>query len=213
MKELDLLKKDWQHNNHADLQFSEKEIYAMLHTRSSSVVKWILIVGIIEFIFWLILALFAGDDSAELQKAGLGDYLIYLDAVTYINYVVIVVFIYFFYKNYQSISTVSDTKKLMKSILKVRKTVNCYVTYNLAMVGFLFFATIILTLMNMPELSSIRTNLFDGNHTLRIIVVTGFLILIVCVIVFIFWIFYKILYGILLKKLLVNYQELKKIDL
>ena len=49
MKELDLLKKDWQKNN-AFEQVSEVEIYKMLHQKSSSIVKWILIVSLLEFV-------------------------------------------------------------------------------------------------------------------------------------------------------------------
>jgi len=50
MKELDLLKKDWQKSGNSFEQISEGEIYKMLHKKSSSVVKWILIVSILEFV-------------------------------------------------------------------------------------------------------------------------------------------------------------------
>lgn len=50
MKELDLLKKDWQKNEGSFEQLSEKDIYAMIHKKSSSIVKWILIVSILEFV-------------------------------------------------------------------------------------------------------------------------------------------------------------------
>ena len=49
MKELDLLKKDWQKDT-AFEQVSEVEIYKMLHKKSSSIVKWILIVSLLEFV-------------------------------------------------------------------------------------------------------------------------------------------------------------------
>ena len=46
MKELDLLKKDWKKNSDSFEQISEKEIYKMIHKKSSSIVKWILIISI-----------------------------------------------------------------------------------------------------------------------------------------------------------------------
>ena len=52
MKELDLLKKDWKKNSDSFEQISEKEIYKMIHKKSSSIVKWILIISILEISFW-----------------------------------------------------------------------------------------------------------------------------------------------------------------
>ncbi len=37
MEELDLLKKDWKKNQNSYQQISEKEIYNMLHKKSSSI--------------------------------------------------------------------------------------------------------------------------------------------------------------------------------
>ena len=51
MDELEILKKDWKKNENAFDQVTEKEIYGMLHKRSSSIVKWILITSILEFLF------------------------------------------------------------------------------------------------------------------------------------------------------------------
>ena len=47
MNDLDLLKKDWQKPN-TFVQISEQDIYGMLHKKSSSIVKWIFYVSIIE---------------------------------------------------------------------------------------------------------------------------------------------------------------------
>ena len=48
MKELDLLKKDWKKNAASFVQVSENEIYKMIHKKSSSVVKWIFMISVIE---------------------------------------------------------------------------------------------------------------------------------------------------------------------
>jgi hypothetical protein len=46
MKELDLLKKDWKKSTASFEQISELELYKMIHKKSSSIVKWILIISI-----------------------------------------------------------------------------------------------------------------------------------------------------------------------
>jgi hypothetical protein len=46
MKELDLLKKDWKKSTVSFEQISELELYKMIHKKSSSIVKWILIISI-----------------------------------------------------------------------------------------------------------------------------------------------------------------------
>ena len=212
MEELDLLKKNWQQNNHDDMQVSENQIYDMLKSQSSSVVKWILIIGIVEFLFWFALNVFASDES-DVETAGLGKYIFYINLFTYVNYAIVLIFIYFFYKNYKSISTVSDTRTLMSDIIKVRKTVNGYVAYNLSMFGILLLTVSVLSLLNVPELNGLRAKFFDGNHNLQVLIIVGLILLFVLLLVFVFWIFYKILYGILLKKLSRNYKELQKIDL
>lgn len=57
MKELDLLKKDWKRNSDSFEQLSENDIYKMIHKKSSSVVKWIFIVSIIELGLGLLLGI------------------------------------------------------------------------------------------------------------------------------------------------------------
>jgi DNA-binding CsgD family transcriptional regulator len=42
------IKKDWQKSDNSFNQISETEIYKMIHKKSSSIVKWILIISILE---------------------------------------------------------------------------------------------------------------------------------------------------------------------
>jgi hypothetical protein len=130
MKELDLLKKDWKRTTATFEQVSEKEIYAMLHKNSSSVVKWILIISILEVSLWTVLG-FSFNADEYFSKLHHPEVVLFIKGLTYINYLVVLIFIYLFYKNYQKISAISSTKKLMKDILKTRKTVQYYVWYNL----------------------------------------------------------------------------------
>ncbi len=130
MEELDLLKKAWKKDEIAFEQVSEKEIYRMLHQKSSSIVKWILMISLIEFVFWNIITVIFSDDKyqSKLHRYGIEDVMF---AVNVVNYVIILVFIFVFYKNYRAISTTDSTRQLMKNILKTRKTVQNYIWYNL----------------------------------------------------------------------------------
>jgi hypothetical protein len=209
MKELDLLKKDWQKNDTFE-QVSEVDIYKMLHTKSSSIVKWIFIISILEILLWTSISLFFNTDD-YLKSIKHEELNVYFEALTYFNYAVILVFIYLFYKNYVSISTTVSTKQLMKDILKTRKTVQCYVWYNLGMVGLSMMLGFIMAFTYNPEVVVLMDKI--DNNTKVMVITIGIFILIIAAFLGIFWLFYRLLYGILLRRLYANYKELKKIDL
>jgi hypothetical protein len=209
MKELDLLKKDWQKNN-AFEQVSEVDIYKMLHTKSSSIVKWIFIISILEILLWTSISVFFNTDD-YLKNIKHEELNLFFEALTILNYAVILVFIYLFYKNYVSISTTVSTKQLMKDILKTRKTVQCYVWYNLGMVALSLMIGFFMAFNYNPEVVVLMDKI--GNNTKVMVITIGVFILIIAAFLGIFWLFYRLLYGILLRKLYANYSELKKIDL
>ena len=72
MKALDVLKKAWKKEENSYDQVTEKDIYGMLHQKSSSIVKWILIISILEFAFWNVFAFVFSDYCFNvLRKAAL----------------------------------------------------------------------------------------------------------------------------------------------
>jgi hypothetical protein len=210
MKELDLLKKDWQKNTDSFEQVSEIEIYKMIHKNSSSIVKWILIISILEVLLWTGFSMiFSADDYLKkINNEGLS---FTLKAFTYLNYAVIVIFIYLFYKNYIRISAIAATKQLMKDILKTRKMVQYYVWYNLGMIVFGLIMGFVIALYYNPETVVLR-NKIENDPKIMVITI-GILAIITIVLFGLFWLFYRLLYGILLRRLHANYKELKKIDL
>lgn len=209
MKELDLLKKDWQNNN-AFEQISELEIYKMLHKKSSSIVKWIFIISILEILLWISISVIFNTDE-YLKNTKYVEFSMYFQALNFFNYGVILVFIYLFYKNYVLISTTVSTKQLMKDILKTRKTVQCYVWFNLGMVVFSLLLGFFIAFTSNPEVMVLKDKIVGDGRVMAITI--GILILTIVVFLSLFWLFYKLLYGILLKRLYLNYNELKKIDL
>ena len=210
MKELDLLKKDWQKIDNSFVQVSETEIYKMIHKRSSSIVKWILIISILEVLLWTFVSVFFNSDDYLKQIKHI-EFLPYFQAMTYFNYAVILIFIYLFYKNYHRISTTKTTKNLMHDILKTRKTVQCYVWYNLGMILFSLIVGFVIAFNYNPEMELLRDKIASNNKVMFMTV--GILFLISIIFVGLFWLFYRVLYGILLRRLYANYKELKKIDL
>nr|WP_264559246.1 hypothetical protein [Flavobacterium sp. N2270] len=213
MDELDILKKDWKKNENSYTQITEKEIYGMLHKKSSSIVKWILVISILEIAFWSVLGFFTTDENylKTLELYHLRDV---MPIITTVNYAVILFFIYLFYKNYKTINTTDTVKQLMHTILKTRKTVQNYVWYNLIMTFFSMVLVVIFQLKYDPNIEKVFNNMsatMDSN--LFYLMVTFFYIIVILIVIGFIWLFYRLIYGILMKRLNNNYKELKKIDL
>jgi hypothetical protein len=210
MKELDLLKKDWKKKENAFEQISETEIYKMIHKKSSSIVKWIFIISILEVALWLSISLFFNTDM-ELEKLNNASLTTWFKTITIVNYVVIAVFIILFYRNYTKITTTVTTKQLMNDILKTRKTVQYYVWYNLGIFAVSMIMGVIIAFGYNPKTAVMKDQILKSDKAMILFILA--VISIFLVFFGLFWLFYRLLYGILLKKLHANYNELKKIDL
>jgi hypothetical protein len=200
MKELDLLKKDWKKSENSFVPVSENEIYKMIHKRSSSIVKWIFVISILEFVVLNGVGLLISDKHSQ-DIYGIDKYINLFQILAYgINFF----FMFLFYKNYRNISATSNTKKLMESILKTRKTVKYYIGCNLIYLFFMISGIFTVVIF--------KNHYFDNKDTLKIIYASAAIFAVILVIIGIVWVFYNFLYGFLLKKLKRNYAELKKID-
>ncbi len=132
MDELELLKSDWQKREGTHPKLSYDEIYRMIWKRSSSIVKWIMIISILEFALPHLLYLIPGTSkSLEIyDKLGIKNMTTVFFAL---GYLVIFYFIYQFYSRYREISSVDNSKVLMEKILRTRSTVMHYVIFSLSM--------------------------------------------------------------------------------
>ncbi len=209
MKELDLLKKDWNKTASNFKEVSEKELYKMLHKNSSSIVKWILIISICEILLWTVLNMYSSTDD-YLTSIKHPELQIYFDVMSIFIYVISIGFVVQFYRNYKQISTLTSTRKLMRTILKTRKTVRIYVVYNLLMIVIQFLIGIFLAFNYNPEMLEMKDKILQQPSTMAGVVVG--VLLGTAVVIGAFWIFYRLVYGILTKKLYHNYKELKRID-
>lgn len=200
MKELDLLKKDWQKND-TFKQVSELEIYKMLHKKSSSIVKWILIVSLIEFVVLNGISLLLNDPKYDAFMR-LHPFISFLEKF---NYAVIIVFIFLFYRNFKAISVLNSSRTLIKHILKTRKIVTYYIYWNIFIGG---------VTGALSGIEGFNEGYGSGNENKAVLAANCFTIIIMALLIMGgIWLFYKLLYGRFLSKLKDNYIELKKIEL
>jgi len=210
--DLEHYKKTWENQPEEAKKVSKEEIYKMSQAKSTSIVKWIFIIGVLEFAFWLILNSFTSklevmEIYKELKLMEL------LDVVYYINFIVVVAFLYYFYKNYSSISTIDSTKDLMRKIIKTRKTVKYYVNYNVlaaVLLMIVFNVKIVNTPNGIETVLEIDNINFDESNLMATYLISQ-AIAVVIMILFLF-LFYYLLYGIMLKKLKRNHKELDRLE-
>ncbi len=209
---LELLKKDWKNQEGGLPKMSYDEIYALIHKKSSSIVKWIFIICVFELLFWNVLGLIIPDEALEVyDKFNLRTFLYVSQAL---HYSVVLFFIYLFYKNYKSISVIENTNVLMKKIIKTRKTVNYYVYYNLTVYIILTIIVNVIMFTNSETLIEVMkplgADIENGTFmNLFLIIQTIALFLVIGVL----WHYYKLIYGILLKRLNRNYKELETLNI
>lgn len=211
MDELDLLKKDWDKSTKKYPNLSKEEIYSIISKRSSSIVKWIFIISILEFILWTALSFF-GDSTEVLEKIQANDFAFIYYTMIIISYIIIFVFMYLFYKNYRNIAVTENTKVLMEKILKTRRTVKQYVIYNLSMMALVILLGIIMELSTSPETQILLTDIEskgENNIFIFYLIITIVSLIAIAVILSLFLGFYYLIYGLLLKRLKKNYKELK----
>jgi len=215
MEELDLLKKDWKKNDNFP-NVSEDKIYGMLHKNSSSTVKWIFIISIIELSLGIVMGVILSFTKFDKENTdflkNIGSY-VYYEVLMFFMYAVILYFIVSFYLMYKKVSTTDNTKQLMKNILKTRKTVQNYILFNLVAFAIGFIALLSYSMKINIDKAAIESS----GHTAEIsnsIYILSFLAIIVItgILTGLFWLVYKLIYGLLLKKLKKNFEELKKID-
>ncbi|NCF43106.1 MAG: hypothetical protein GWP32_09560 [Bacteroidetes bacterium] len=211
MDELEILKKDWQKNQKFP-KLSKKEIYRLLHKKSSSIVKWIFILSIIEFCFWTLISLLMKDSEAQQRFDSYDiDYIIMPLIIS--GYIILAYFFVAFYKNYKKISSTDSVKLLMKNILNTRKTVKHYVLFNLIFLYISIIVGIIIEVSNSVDLKLITAKFTDTADYCSLYGIVAILTLLMMVLLTgILLGFYYLVYGLLLKRLKKNYKVLQELE-
>jgi len=101
----------------------------------------------------------------------------------------------------------------MQKIINTRKTVNYYVYYNIVLYAILSIILNVIMFSNpdilIKVLSTEDTTINNDNFLTVMLFVQIATFFIVCGLL---WLYYRIIYGILLKKLSKNYLELKSME-
>lgn len=210
MDELELLKKDWEKKDPAHKKLSVEDLYPILYKKSSSIVKTLFYISVGELIFWILIntiPYFTSDSYQDrLNSIYTNEYV--FTGLTGISYIVILLFVYLLFKAYKSISVTDSAKKLMENILKTRKVIKYYVLYNLVMAFVSMVIGIYIGIFHDPEVAA---TIADFSNKQLFITYT-FIVAATAIFVLLIWLFYKLLYGLLLKRLNKNYKELKKLE-
>ncbi|KMQ71208.1 hypothetical protein [Chryseobacterium koreense] len=216
--DLDHLKKTWQQQE-VKPKYDGTQIEEMLNKSSRNYVKYILWISIAEFIVILAMNIyytFLGDDTESflniLGKLGVQntakleeDFTHLYFALKIVSMLITGVFVVLFYRNYRRINIESNLKKLILQIIQFKKTVNYFI-----------FANILLIILVLGILAAFTFATLSGqnihlNHPTLIGFITGFMVTLILSVVLI-WVYYRIAYGIILKRLGKNLAELKKIE-
>ncbi len=207
MDELELLKKDWKKQDDVLPKLSYKEIYPMILKKSSSMVKWIFIISVLEFILWasIDIAVRLTGNYDDLEGVGIKGFSI---ISSLISYCILIYFMVRFYRNYKRIQVTDSAKGLMENILKTRRTVKHYVWFNLS---FLAITTIALVTYLAFFTDQFANQSAEEGVSVFLVIVSTLLVLAIAI--GIVALFYRIIYGILTRRLKNNYEELEKLEI
>ncbi|HBV14131.1 beta-carotene 15,15'-monooxygenase [Chryseobacterium carnipullorum] len=216
--DLDSFKKTWQEQP-VQPKYDSSEILQMLNKKSRNYVKYIFWISVAEFLFFSVLGLFYffQDEESDsfrkiLEKLGAQEapeietnfdhaYL----AIKVLSLLITFYFVLKFYQNYRKIKIEENLKGLIIRIIKFKKTVNAFILISIALlVAFTFvFTAFIFYILNSQNVQPSNSNL--------IIVIIGIIVsTVLCVLLI--WLYYRLVYGIIIRKLDRNLKQLKDID-
>ena len=216
--DIDSLKKSWQ-NQAIPNGYGQQDIEKMLNRKSKNYVKYILWISMAEFVvFGLInfVTLFSSDFHTDftnilnkLQIKNQSAVEISLDRIynwmKIASLLITGIFVVVFYRSFKKINVESNLKKFIIHIINFKKAVNVFIFSNIFMLLLFigcFTAFIAFTLR--------QQNIKIDNPTFWGLVVGVIVSLLICIVVIL--LYYKIAYGIILKRLSTNLKQLEAID-
>ena len=210
MDELEILKKNWNKDDSRYKKYSESDLYPMIHKKSSTIVKTLFYISIAELVFWIFINIIPYVSSKEyrarLEAVYENDTL--LTILSIVGYIIILLFVYLLFKAQKSISVTDNAKTLMKNILKTRQVIKWYVIYNLVMA----FVSLTFGTYYGVHHDPILSSQIASFSKMQMFSFSAFMVIFIGVFVLIIWLFYRLLYGILLKRLNKNYAELERLE-
>lgn len=216
--DIDSFKKSWQDQTIAD-GYNQEDIEKMLNKKSRNYVKYILWISIAEFfVFGMInfITLFSSNFHTDftsilnrLQIKNQSQVEFSLDRIynwmKVASLVITGIFVIIFYINYKRINVEANLKKFITHIIAFKKTVNLFIISNIVLLLLVIgcFTTFIIYTMRLQKIH-IDNPTFWG-------LISGVTVsLLICIILIL--LYYKIAYGIILKRLSKNLNQLEAID-
>ncbi|MDR1876312.1 MAG: hypothetical protein LBQ84_01665 [Flavobacteriaceae bacterium] len=225
-KELDIdnLKRDWKEQDSIQNRYSQAELVLMLNKKSGNNVKYIVIISIIEFVILMLSLLFtATNKNGIIQNLDIDAGEVYIrnykisQVLVYVNIVISLGFIFYFYKCYKRINLLSSIKELINNILRIRKSVNRFISINVTLGLLTLFLTGFYDFMFefKEEINSTSQDIItiEKIHHPFSSPEYVFLFIIICLLtILMIAAYYSLIYGILLRRLKKNLQELQKLE-
>lgn len=204
MTELELLKEHWSKQD--DFQVvSRVELHKMIKKSSSNILKWLIAANIFELSIFLLLPFVLSSDGnlyienpTIIKIANILDYiLVSLPIIFSIIYLYLI----------SNIHTTDSISLLLKNIFRARKLLNVYITLNVC----IFLSILYIGIFETLNEEKITQSSHLGTFTYTILLILS-CVFVGVVFMLIVWLFYKLIYGRLLKKLNKNYKELKDLE-
>jgi hypothetical protein len=216
--DLDSFKKTWQEQPVQE-KYDNTEILQMLNKKSRNYVKYIFWISVVELLFFSGIGLFyiiKGDESNSflklLERLGaqktpeiISNFDTIYFAIKILSLLVTAYFVYKFYQNYHKIKIEENLKGLITRIIKFKKTVNAFILISIAilLIFIITFTAFIFYALN-------SQNIEPKGSDLMIVIAIIIVSTVLCVLLI--WLYYKLVYGIIIRKLDRNLKQLKEID-
>ncbi|WP_426279096.1 beta-carotene 15,15'-monooxygenase [Chryseobacterium sp. S-02] len=216
--DLDSFKKTWQQQPVQE-KYDNTEILQMLNKKSRNYVKYIFWISVVELLFFSGIGLFyiiKGDESNSflrlLERLGaqktpeiIANFDTIYFAIKLLSLLVTAYFVFKFYQNYHKIKIEENLKGFITRIIKFKKTVNAFILISIAilLVFIMTFTAFIFYALN-------SQNIEPKSSDLMIVIAIIIVSTILCVLLI--WLYYKLVYGIIIRKLDKNLKQLKDID-
>lgn len=178
-------------------KWNQSDLYKMMHKSSSSMVKWIFYVSVLEFTFFTILSLVFKTDTDSFKELGIHKFM-YIQNI--LGYVFLLFFIYLFYLAYRRIRITQSVKDLMQKILRTRQIVKIYILFTLL---YIFIVSVYIFSIVIKSLEYEALIEKFGLLTIWAIVISALFFIIGVI-----YLIYMIIYGYFIRKLKTNYNEL-----
>lgn len=216
--DLDSFKKTWQEQP-VQPKYDNKEILQMLNRKSRNYVKYIFWISVIEFLFFSVFGLFyffqeeesesfrkmltrlGAQEAPEIESNFGHAYL----AIKILSLLITAYFVLKFYQNYRKIKIEENLKGLITRIIKFKRTVNAFILISIVLLLLFTFVLIAFILYILDSQNIQPTN---SSLTIIIVGITVSTLLAVSMI----WVYYRLVYGTIIKKLDKNLKQLKEID-